>query len=462
VPLIEEQLASSALTALSPLDGRYTAQTEALRPIMSEFGLMKYRVLVEIEWIKTLAKNSGFSYLKAFDHSTLQKLNSLYQKFTLEDAESIKLIEKETNHDIKAVEYFLKQKFSTEKALQGSTSFIHFSCTSEDINNLAYSMMLRDARDQVMKPVLEEILTLLGQKADELAGQPLLSKTHGQSATPTTMGKEFSNFHIRLKKQLDCLLSVKLLGKINGAVGNYNAHVVVCPEVNWPSLAQKFVEGLSLNFNSHTTQIEPHDCISEYCDSLARINTILIDFSRDIWSYVSSGYFSQQNVKGEVGSSTMPHKINPIDFENAEGNLGISSALLRHFSQKLPNSRLQRDLTDSTVLRSVGSAIGYSLLASLSLTKGLKKLRVNAASMKSDLDKSWEVLTEPVQIMMKCYGIEDSYEQVKEISRGRPIDKETLHAFIATLTIPENAKETLRDLTPSNYVGLASKLARER
>jgi adenylosuccinate lyase len=276
------------------------------------------------------------------------------------------------------------------------------------------------------------------------------------------MGKEFSNFYIRLKKQLDCLLSVKLLGKINGAVGNYNAHVAVCPEVDWPDLAQKFVESLSLNFNSHTTQIEPHDCISEYCDSLARINTILIDFSRDIWSYVSSGYFSQQNIKGEVGSSTMPHKINPIDFENAEGNLGISSALLRHFSQKLPNSRLQRDLTDSTVLRSVGSAIGYSLLASLSLTKGLKKLRVNAASMKSDLDKSWEVLTEPVQMMMRCYRIEDSYEQVKEISRGRPIDKETLHAFIATLTIPENAKETLRDLTPSNYVGLASKLARER
>ncbi|MDC1128020.1 adenylosuccinate lyase [Gammaproteobacteria bacterium] len=462
MPLIEEQLPSFALTALSPLDGRYATQTESLRPIMSEFGLIKYRVLVEIEWIKALAANREFHYLKAFEPSILLKLDNLHQKFTLEDAESIKVIEKKTNHDVKAVEYFLKQKFSAEETLKDSTSFIHFSCTSEDINNLAYSMMLRDARDQVIQPVLSRILTLLGQKADELADQPLLSKTHGQNATPTTMGKEFANFHIRLKTQLDSLLSVKLLGKINGAVGSYNAHVVACPNVNWPDLAKKFVEGLSLDFNSHTTQIEPHDCISEYCDSLARINTILIDFSRDVWSYVSSGYFSQQRIEGEVGSSTMPHKINPIDFENAEGNLGVSSALLRHFSQKLPNSRLQRDLTDSTVLRSVGSAVGYSLLASISLTKGLKKLRVNAATMNSDLDKSWEVLTEPVQTMMRCYGIEDSYEQLKEIARGRPIEKDTLHAFIATLTIPEKAKDVLRSLTPSNYIGLASKLARER
>jgi adenylosuccinate lyase len=461
VSLIKENYQPSALTALSPLDGRYAVQTESLRPIMSEFGLIKYRVRVEIEWIKALAENSEFTYLNAFNTSTLVKLDNFYKNFTLDDAESIKLIEKETNHDVKAVEYFLKQKFSCEKSLKGSTSFIHFCCTSEDINNLAYSMMLRDARDQVIKPALEGILSLLAQKANELADQPLLSKTHGQSATPTTMGKEFSNFHARLKTQLNSLLSVKLLGKINGAVGNYNAHTVVSPGVNWPSLAQNLIEGLSLNFNSHTTQIEPHDCISEYCDSLARINTILIDFSRDIWSYVSSGYFSQQNVKGEVGSSTMPHKINPIDFENAEGNLGLSSSLLRHFSQKLPNSRLQRDLTDSTVLRSVGSAIGYSLIASLSLTKGLKKLRVNAASMNSDLNKSWEILTEPVQTMMRCYGIEDSYEQLKEISRGRPIDKETLQAFITTLDIPENAKGILRNLTPSNYIGLAAKLARE-
>jgi len=453
-------MSHATLTALSPLDGRYASKVEPLRPIFSEFGLMHRRVHVEIHWLLALAAHPGIVELPAFPADAVTRLLAIADDFSIEDGERIKAIEATTNHDVKAVEYLIKEKIGNDPALAQAKEFVHFACTSEDINNLAYSLMLRDARESVLLPALDQVIAKLRGLAHEHAGLSLLARTHGQTASPTTMGKEIANVVARLKRQRRQLVAIEIPGKINGAVGNYNAHVIAYPAVDWPSLASNFVDGLGLTFNPYTTQIEPHDGIAEFADVLRRINIILIDLSRDIWGYISLGYFRQALKAGEVGSSTMPHKVNPIDFENAEGNFGLANALLGHFAEKLPISRWQRDLTDSTVLRALGTAYGHSLVAIESLLKGLGKLNVNADRVAADLDNSWEVLAEAVQTVMRRFGLPEPYEQLKALTRGQGITKDSMRAFIATLDLPADAKQALAELTPASYIGLADKLAK--
>ncbi|HZX92147.1 MAG TPA: adenylosuccinate lyase [Rudaea sp.] len=451
--------ASSPLTALSPLDGRYAGKVEALRPIFSEFGLMHRRVLVEVRWLLALADESAISEVGALGAQARDFLKTLADGFSLQDAERIKAIERTTNHDVKAVEYFLKERIGEHADLATAKEFVHFACTSEDINNLAYALMLRDARDTVLLPALDKLLATLKQVAHALAGQPMLARTHGQTASPTTLGKEIANVVARLQRQRAQIAAVALSGKINGAVGNYNAHVVAYPEVDWPALAQRFVESLGLDFNPYTTQIEPHDGVAEISDAIRRANTILIDFCRDIWGYISLGYFRQELKHGEVGSSTMPHKVNPIDFENAEGNLGIANALFAHFAEKLPISRWQRDLTDSTVLRALGTAFGHTQVALESIARGLSKLNAAPERLAADLDASWEVLAEAVQTVMRRYGLPEPYEQLKSLTRGQGITRDSMRAFIESQALPVDAKQRLLELTPATYTGLADKLA---
>ena len=451
--------ASSPLTALSPLDGRYAGKVEALRPIFSEFGLMHRRVLVEVRWLLALADEPAIIEVAKIDAPARTFLMALADAFSLQDAERIKAIERTTNHDVKAVEYFLKERIGEHADLAKAKEFVHFACTSEDINNLAYALMLRDARDGVLLPALDKLLATLRQMAHALAAQPMLARTHGQTASPTTLGKEIANVIARLQRQRAQIAAVALCGKINGAVGNYNAHVVAYPEVDWPTLARHFVESLGLDFNPYTTQIEPHDGVAEISDAIRRANTILIDFCRDIWGYISLGYFRQELKHGEVGSSTMPHKVNPIDFENAEGNLGIANALFVHFAEKLPISRWQRDLTDSTVLRALGTAFGHTQVALESIARGLSKLNPAPERLAADLDASWEVLAEAVQTVMRRYGLPEPYEQLKALTRGQGITRDSMRAFIESLALPIDAKQRLLALTPATYTGVAAKLA---
>jgi adenylosuccinate lyase len=450
----------STLTALSPLDGRYADKTEPLRAVFSEYGLIHYRVLVEIRWLQKLAALNQLPELPPLSGHAHQILEALIENFGLQEAQRIKNIERTTNHDVKAVEYFIKERISGVPELARLSEFIHFGCTSEDINNLAYGLMLRTARAQFILPALDDIITAVVQIAHRHAADSMLARTHGQAATPTTLGKEFANVAYRLRRQRDQLTSVSILGNLNGAVGNYNAHYAAYSYVKWDEVAKDFVEALGLDWNPYTTQIEPHDYIAELCHVLARINTILIDLTRDIWGYVSIGYFKQRSVANEVGSSTMPHKVNPIDFENAEGNLGMANALLDHFSAKLPISRWQRDLSDSTVLRNLGTAIGYSLLSFQSLCKGLGKLECDTDRLTADLDRNWEVLAEAIQTVMRRYGVPEPYEKLKELTRGKEIDRATLADFIRTLPIPEPAKNALLALTPQTYLGNAVEQAR--
>jgi adenylosuccinate lyase len=447
------------LTALSPLDGRYAAKVEALRPIFSEYGLMHRRVLVEVRWLIALGEEKAIKEVAPFSAASRNVLMTLASGFSLQDAERIKSIEATTNHDVKAVEYFIKERIGGDLELAKAKEFVHFACTSEDINNLSYSLMLRDARDDVLLPSLDKTIATLRALAHTLAGQSMLSRTHGQTASPTTLGKELANVVARLRRQRDQIANVQLLGKINGAVGNYNAHVAAYPDVDWNALSKGFVESLGLTWNEYTTQIEPHDCIAELCDAMRRANTVLIDLCRDIWGYISLGYFKQQLKAGEVGSSTMPHKVNPIDFENAEGNLGVANALLSHFAEKLPLSRWQRDLTDSTVLRALGTAFGHTQIALESLSRGLAKLNPDPAKLAADLDANWEVLAEAVQTVMRRYGLPEPYEQLKSLTRGQGITRESLQKFIGGLALPDDAKQRLLALTPASYIGLASDLA---
>ncbi|MDQ6646857.1 MAG: adenylosuccinate lyase [Pseudomonadota bacterium] len=454
-------MSSHALTALSPLDGRYASKVEALRPIFSEFGLMHRRVQVEIDWLLALAADPGIVELPAFGATQIETLKAIAQKFTMEDGARIKAIEATTNHDVKAVEYFIKEKIGADAGLAQAKEFVHFACTSEDINNLSYALMLHDARKTVLLPQLDAVIANLRELAHAHAGLPLLSRTHGQTASPSTLGKEMANVVARLERQRRQLVAVDISGKINGAVGNYNAHAITYPEVDWQAFSRRFVESLGLDYNAYTTQIEPHDGIAEYCDAVRRGNIILIDLARDIWGYVSLGYFKQTLKAGEVGSSTMPHKVNPIDFENAEGNLGIANALLGHFAEKLPISRWQRDLTDSTVLRALGTAFGHGLVATASLQKGLGKLKVNAERIAADLDGSWEVLAEAVQTVMRRYGLPEPYEQLKALTRGQGMTRESMRDFVSQLELPDDAKQRLLALTPGGYIGLAEKLAKD-
>ncbi|MEO8803085.1 MAG: adenylosuccinate lyase [Rudaea sp.] len=449
----------SALTALSPLDGRYAAKVEALRPIFSESGLMQRRVMVEIRWLLTLADEPAIAEIQAPSNKARQVLQTVVETFSSHDAQRIKSIEATTNHDVKAVEYFIKEKIGDDAELAHAKEFVHFACTSEDINNLAYALMLRDARDHVLLPMLDKAIATLRQMTHALAAQPMLARTHGQTASPTTLGKEIANVVARLQRQRKQIAAIELSAKINGAVGNYNAHVIAYPDVDWLALSQRFVESLGLTWNAYTTQIEPHDCIAELCDVMRRANIILIDFCRDLWGYISLGYFRQALKPGEVGSSTMPHKVNPIDFENAEGNFGLANALLNHFSEKLPISRWQRDLTDSTVLRALGTAFGHTQVALESLLRGLAKLHAEPAKLAADLDANWEVLAEAVQTVMRRYGLPEPYEQLKTLTRGHGITRDTLREFIAALELPVDAKNRLLALTPATYVGLAGKLA---
>lgn len=442
------------LTALSPVDGRYASKVDALRPVFSEFGLIRARVEVEVRWLQRLGQIAAIAEVPAFSATADQFLNDLVTNFSLEDAQWIKDRERITNHDVKAVEYFLKDKASQLPELAAVSEFIHFACTSEDINNLSHALMLKTGRDivqQQMQDVCEAIRALAHQYADV----PMLSRTHGQTASPTTLGKEMANVAYRLHRQINQLAAVPLLGKINGAVGNYNAHLVTYPEVDWQANAEVFVTSLGLVWNPYTTQIEPHDYIAEYFDAVKRFNTILIDFNRDVWGYISLGYFKQRLKEGEVGSSTMPHKVNPIDFENSEGNLGIANALLTHLAEKLPISRWQRDLTDSTVLRNLGVGLAHSAIAYDAALKGIGKLEINAKRLADDLDASWEVLGEAIQTVMRRYGIEKPYEKLKELTRGKGIDRDSLQTFIDTLAMPEAAKAELKALTPGSYIGNA-------
>jgi adenylosuccinate lyase len=451
----------SALSAVSPIDGRYGSKTAPLREVFSEFGLIKRRVLVEVRWLQCLAAHSAIAEVPALSNDANALLNDIGQSFSEVDARRIKDIEATTNHDVKAVEYFIKERFAGNAELEAVAEFVHFACTSEDINNLSHALMLRDGVEQVLLPAMQEIIAALVAQAQQSAGVSMLSRTHGQTASPTTMGKEFANVVARLRRQLEQLQQVQYLGKINGAVGNYNAHLSAYPQVDWQANAEQFVTSLGLHWNPYTTQIEPHDYMAELFDAISRFNTILIDFNRDIWGYISLGYFKQKTVAGEVGSSTMPHKVNPIDFENAEGNLGLANAVLQHLSAKLPVSRWQRDLTDSTVLRNMGVGAGYSLIAYQSALKGIGKLELNAARLAQDLDSSWEVLAEPIQTVMRRYGIEQPYEKLKELTRGQDMSREVIQAFVATLDLPEDARRELLALTPDNYIGNAVAQARD-
>ncbi|WP_412757716.1 adenylosuccinate lyase [Legionella bozemanae] len=450
----------TALNAISPIDGRYINKTRALSPYFSEFALIYYRLTVEIRWLESLAANNAISEVPQLDQKAKDFLDDLLANFDEEEAIKIKEFEKQTNHDVKAIEYYLKDKFQHNASLQAITAFIHFACTSEDINNLAYALMVKQAIAQVIQPTLAEIMggiTLLGKQHADV---PMLSRTHGQPATPTTMGKELVNFVARLKRPQQQLCEVLIPGKFNGAVGNYNAHVVAYPEVDWRKHCANFVTSLGLSFNAYTTQIEPHDGLAEVSQIMVRINNILLDYTQDIWSYISLGYFKQKTVAEEVGSSTMPHKVNPIDFENAEGNLGMANALFIHFANKLTQSRLQRDLSDSTVLRNIGMAFSYSLIAYLSLAKGNDKLQINKRPLQEDLKSNWEVLAEAVQTVMRRYNVPNAYEQLKTLTRGQGIDEQSLKQFIKGLSIPEEAKEQLIKLTPENYTGLATQLVK--
>ncbi len=445
----------STLTAISPVDGRYGEKTAPLRAIFSEYGLIRYRVLVEVRWLQALAADQEITEVPALSEQAQEILNSIADDFSEEDAQRVKEIERTTNHDVKAVEYFLKEKISDTPELMAISEFIHFACTSEDINNLCHAMMLRDGRDQVLLPELEKTIAAISALAHEHATQPMLSRTHGQPASPTTVGKEMANVAARLRRQQQQMISVPLLGKINGAVGNYNAHLCAYPHKDWAAFAQHFVESLGLQWNPYTTQIEPHDYIAELFDATARSNTILTDFCRDVWGYISLGYFKQKTKQGEVGSSTMPHKVNPIDFENGEGNLGIANAIFGHLAAKLPISRWQRDLSDSTVLRNLGVGIGHTLIALQSILRGIGKLEVNAQKLSDDLKHNQEVLAEPIQTVMRRYGIDKPYEKLKELTRGQRITEEQLLAFISALEIPDEAKAELLRLTPMTYIGNA-------
>lgn len=453
--------ALSALTALSPLDGRYERKCAPLRDAFSEFALIRQRIHVEVEWLIALATWNAIPELPPFSASTVSALRARVAAFSVTDGERVKAIEATTNHDVKAVEYWLRETFSANAEVQKAGEFIHFACTSEDINNLSHALMLRQGRDAILLPSLDAIISALVALAHQLAEQPLLSRTHGQAASPTTMGKELANVVHRLRTARQRVADVALLGKINGAVGNYNAHLSAYPDADWEGFAKKFVEALGITFNPYTIQIEPHDAMAELFDAMARVNTILIDLNRDIWGYISVGYFKQKVKAGEIGSSTMPHKVNPIDFENSEGNLGIANALLRHLAEKLPISRWQRDLTDSTVLRNMGVAFGYCLLAYDSCLRGLGKLEANPARMNEDLDANWDVLAEPVQTVMRRYAVPNAYEQLKDLTRGKGgIQKEALHRFIDTLAIPDAEKTRLKQLTPATYTGKATELAK--
>jgi len=450
----------SALTAVSPIDGRYGSRTESLREVFSEFGLIKRRVLVEVRWLQCLAAHEGIPEVPGLSRAATRALNSIAEKFSEVDARRIKDIEATTNHDVKAVEYFIKERFDGNRELKTIAEFVHFACTSEDINNLAHALMLRDGLHTVLLPVMQSIARKLTDLAHDSAAAAMLSRTHGQTASPTTMGKEIANVVARLRRQLEQLERIEFLGKINGAVGNYNAHLAAYPEVDWQANAEAFVTSLGLAWNPYTTQIEPHDYMAELFDALARFNTILVDFNRDIWGYISLGYFKQKTVAGEVGSSTMPHKVNPIDFENSEGNLGLANAVLQHMAAKLPLSRWQRDLTDSTVLRNMGVGAAYSLIAYESALKGIGKLELNAARLAEDLDNSWEVLAEPIQTVMRRYGIEKPYEKLKELTRGQAMSARLIQDFVSRLELPEEARSELLALTPAAYIGNAVAQAR--
>jgi adenylosuccinate lyase len=451
----------SPLTAVSPIDGRYGAKTDMLRTVFSEYGLIRYRVLVEVRWLQHLAANPAIVEVAPFSKDATALLNGLVDNFTIEHAERVKEIERTTNHDVKAVEYLIKETIADNAELLAVSEFVHFACTSEDINNLSHALMLKEGRDDIVVPALQAIHGQLTAMAVEFADVAMLARTHGQTASPTTVGKEMANVAYRLQRQLASITAVPLLGKINGAVGNYNAHISAYPDLDWPAISQAFIEGLGLEFNPYTTQIEPHDYMAELFDGLARSNTILIDFARDIWGYISLGYFKQKTIAGEVGSSTMPHKVNPIDFENAEGNLGIANALYGHLSAKLPVSRWQRDLTDSTVLRNMGVGLGYSMIAYASLDKGIGKLQLNKERLGVDLDAAWEVLAEPIQTVMRRYGIEEPYEKLKALTRGNVMDQATIQGFIDTLEIPQEAKTALKAMTPASYVGNAVQQAKD-
>jgi adenylosuccinate lyase len=450
----------SALTAISPIDGRYGSKTQSLRGIFSEFGLIKWRVHVEIRWLEQLAAQASIREIPELSITAQRYLDDFLAAFSVTDAQRIKDIERTTNHDVKAVEYFIKEKFTDNDELDQISEFVHFACTSEDINNLSHALMLKEGRDAVLLPQMNQILSTLKKLSVDLAAQPMLARTHGQTASPTTVGKELANVAHRLQRQIDQIRSVPLLGKINGAVGNYNAHLSAYPDFDWQANAKVFVESLGLQWNPYTTQIEPHDYIAELFDAVARFNTILIDLNRDIWGYISLGYFKQRTIEGEIGSSTMPHKVNPIDFENSEGNLGIANALLQHLASKLPISRWQRDLTDSTVLRNLGVGFGHSVIAYEACLKGLSKLQINVAALDADLNSAWEVLAEPIQTVMRRFGIPEPYEKLKALTRGKAITAETLRQFVQSLDLPADAKTALLALTPATYIGNAAQQAR--
>lgn len=445
----------SSLTAISPIDGRYSSKCDALRDIFSEYGLLKYRVQVEVTWLKKLAACEGIPEVPALSAEASDFLDGIVKNFSINDAQRIKDIEKTTNHDVKAVEYFLKEQVAKVPELAKISEFIHFSCTSEDINNNSHGLMLLNGRDQVLMPALRQIIEAVKELAHRYRDLPMLSRTHGQPATPTTLGKEMANVCYRLYRQYEQIRDVKILGKINGAVGNYNAHMVAYPNVDWRKFSEEFVTSLGLQWNPYTTQIEPHDYVAELFNAIARFNTILMDFDRDIWGYISIGHFKQKTIAGEIGSSTMPHKVNPIDFENSEGNIGIANALFAHLGQKLPVSRWQRDLTDSTVLRNIGVAFGYSMIAYQSSLKGISKLEANPDNLAEDLDHNWEVLAEPFQTVMRKYAVEKPYEKLKALTRGRRVNAQIMQDFIDTIEIPEDAKAELRKLTPATYIGRA-------
>jgi len=450
----------STLTAISPIDGRYGAKTEALRPLVSEYGLIRHRVLVEVRWLQALGVHPDIAEVPDLSDAAQERLNAIVDGFSVDDAGRVKIIERTTNHDVKAVEYFLKERVADNAELAAVSEFIHFACTSEDINNLAYALMLRTAREAVLLPEMDAVIDAVRALAHRYAELPMLSRTHGQPASPTTLGKEMANVVHRLRTQRNAVAGVHLLGKINGAVGNYNAHLAAYPDIDWPDFARAFVESLGLTWNPYTTQIEPHDYLAELFDAQARFNVVLLDFCRDVWAYISLGYFKQKTVAGEVGSSTMPHKVNPIDFENAEGNLGVANAVLGHLGAKLPVSRWQRDLTDSTALRNLGVGLAHTLIALQSARKGIGKLEADPERLAADLDANWEVLAEPIQTVMRRYGVEQPYEKLKALTRGRRIGPDALAAFVDTLDIPEQAKADLKVLTPARYIGNAAEQAR--
>ncbi|KID57219.1 adenylosuccinate lyase [Pseudoalteromonas luteoviolacea] len=445
----------SALTAISPVDGRYGSKTKELRSIFSEFGLIKYRVTVEVRWLQALAKADAIKEVPAFSDEANALLDDIVANFSEEDAQRVKDIERTTNHDVKAVEYLLKEKVADNAELQAVNEFIHFACTSEDINNLSHGLMLSEARDQVLLPYCDNLLNAIKDKAIEYKSVPMMTRTHGQPASPSTMGKEFANVYVRLQRQREQIANVSLLGKINGAVGNYNAHLSAYPEYDWHAHAESFVTSLGLTWNAFTTQIEPHDYIAELFDAIARFNTILLDFDRDVWGYIALNHFKQKTIAGEIGSSTMPHKVNPIDFENSEGNLGLANAIFAHLAQKLPVSRWQRDLTDSTVLRNLGVGMGYTLIAYQATLKGISKLEVNADRLLAELDDNWELLAEPIQTVMRKYGIEKPYEKLKELTRGKRVNQEIMAEFIDGLDLPDAVKAEMKLMTPANYIGRA-------